>query len=218
MPTVQELMDDIDLRYRNTYTDAQKLVWLNEGQDYLFEIFEIDAPPYEFSLVNDQDFYPIPDDIDINKIKVASIQISPDVYEELPFIRNDDHVGASKFRHWYTIISDTFFINVPGGASDDYQVVFYYDTKPEHVTDMEEETSVPARFTDMLKLYVLEQIAKARKDVVMGNNYASEFEKKMDDLQWQMTASTPEFISAADANPKIVHGRFNNYEQWFWGR
>jgi hypothetical protein len=35
-------LTDVDLRYRNSFTTAQKLVWMTEEQSELFEVLEIE--------------------------------------------------------------------------------------------------------------------------------------------------------------------------------
>jgi hypothetical protein len=204
MTTRQQILDDVNLRYRNTFTTDQKLVWINDYESTLFEIFEMDSPPYNFTTVADQNYYPIPNEVEIEKIKVISIEVSDGTYDELPFKRNDDKQYVSESEYWYTIISDNFYINVPGGAVADRNVYIYHDKKPtEWVTgNLSLEPDTPKRFQEILKLHLLEMISGARKDVTMKNNYMMDKEKLIDDFSWQMKMSEPEFIPAADANPK----------------
>jgi hypothetical protein len=208
MPTRQQILDDVNSRYRNTFTPAQKLVWINDYEKTLFEIFEIDAPPYNFTTVADEEYYPIPSEIDIEKIKVISIETSDGEFQELPFKRNDDKQYVSESEYWYTIISDLFYINVPGGAVNDRNIYIYHDKKPTEWTtsNLSSEPDTPKRFQEILKLHLLEMIAGARKDVTMKNNYLADKEKMIDDFVWQMKMSEPEFIPAADINPKVRHG------------
>lgn len=209
MSTRTQLLDDVNLRYRNTFTTDQKLVWINDYEKDLFEIFEIDAPPYNFTTLADEEYYAIPNEIDINKIKVVNIETSEGVYEELPFKRNDDKQYVSESEYWYTIISDLFYINVPGGAVVDRNVYIYHDVKPtEWVTgNLSLEPDTPKKYQEVLKLHLLEMIAGARKDIDMKSNYALEKEKKIDDFLWNMKQSEPEFIPATDVMPKISNGR-----------
>lgn len=220
MSTRTQLLDDVNLRYRNTFSTANKLIWINDYEKDLFEIFEIDAPPYNFTTVADEEYYAIPSEIDINKIKVINIETSEGVYQELPFKRNDDKQYVSESEYWYTIISDLFYINVPGGAVDGRNVYIYHDVKPtEWVTgNLSLEPSTPKKYQEVLKLHLLEMIAGARKDLDMKSNYALEKEKKIDDFLWQMKQSEPNFIAVTDVNSKVRYGRTNNYETWFKNR
>lgn len=205
MSTRTQLLDDVNLRYRNTFSTANKLIWINDYEKDLFEIFEIDAPPYNFTTVADEEYYAIPSEIDINKIKVINIETSEGVYQELPFKRNDDKQYVSESEYWYTIISDLFYINVPGGAVVGRNVYIYHDVKPtEWVTgNLSLEPDTPKKYQSILKLHLLEMIAKARKDIDMGNNFMMDKEQKIDEFLWNMKQSEPEWVSPADVNPKI---------------
>ena len=56
MATSTAIITDIDLRYRNTFTQPQKLIWFNEEQQELFDVLEIDSPPYTFATVLNENF------------------------------------------------------------------------------------------------------------------------------------------------------------------
>lgn len=205
MSTTQQLLDDINLRYRNTFTTAQKLVWMNEEQRELFEVLELDSAPYAFTLVAVTYFYPIPSDVEIEKIKTITIQVNAQGnYWPLPFVRNDDCQQADLAQYWYTIVGDNFYINVPGGATTGRNVYVYFDKSPTEISDtaLSVEPSTPKKFQEVLKLGVLERIAAARKDVDMKNNFASDKENKITDFIWSMKMSEPEFMSPIDVLPK----------------
>lgn len=208
MSTIQQLIDDVKLRYRHTFTTDQVLVWMNEEQRELFEILEIDAAPYSFTLVANTYFYPMPEDVEIEKIKTVNIQVNdqtPPDFAQLPFIRNDDNQDASVAQYWYTIIENNFYINVPGGPVAGRKVYVYHDKSPTEISsaNLSIEPSTPVKFQEILKLGVLERIAAARKDIVMKNNFAAEKEEKIAHELWSMKANEPEFISAIDVLPRV---------------
>jgi hypothetical protein len=215
MATIQELLTDIDLRYRNTFTTAQKIVWMNEEQTDLFEIFEIDSPPYNFTLVADTYFYPIPAGVDIDKIKTIAIQIDDAAepnFDELPFKRNDDRQFVSESEYWYTIVEDNFYINVPGDIVTGRNVYVYFDSAPTEISSssVDVEPSTPKRYQEILKLGTLERICAARKDIAMKNNFANEKEAKIADVEWRMKMSEPEWITPADYLPNAGRNRRQN--------
>lgn len=208
MSTIQQLLDDVKLRYRHTFTNAQVLVWMNEEQRELFEILQIDSVPYSFTLVANTYFYPIPTDIEIEKIKTVNIQVNdqtPPNFAQLPFVRNDDNQEVNVAQYWYTIIENNFYINVPGGPVADRKVYVYHDKSPTEISsaNLSIEPSTPVKFQEILKLGVLERIAAARKDIVMKNNFAAEKEEKIAHELWSMKANEPEFISAIDVLPRV---------------
>lgn len=216
MATLQQLLNDIDLRYRNSFTVAQKLVWMNEEQQELFQIFQFDSAPYAFQLVQGVRFYPIPDEVDIDRIKVITVQVNdgnPPQFRQLDFRRNDDDVEAWINRPWYTIVEKNFYIHLPTETMyEDNRVVYvYHDSPPATITtsDLNKEPSVPVRYQEILKLGVLERIAAARKDVQMKNNYAADKQEKILEMEWRMKMSEPEFVSPTDVNPRIRNHHYH---------
>lgn len=199
MAVTKDLLSDIDLRYRNTFTTPQKLVWINEEQRELFDVLEIDSQPYAFVTVENNNYYPFPDGFDFTKIKVVSMQMdasSPDpTFREVPFKRNDDNVFAPQ-GPWYAIVSNTMFLDYPGGVPDGMNVYIYCDADPTDVTEatINLEPGLPVKYQEILKLGVLKRIAGARKDIVMRNNFDMEYQEKIADVLWMRRAKEPEFV------------------------
>lgn len=208
MPTSQEILNDVDLRYRNTFTPSQKLVWFNEEQRELFDILEIDSPPYGFQTVAGQNYYPIPDGLDVQKIKVVTYQIQdgPDSkFDEIHFYRNDDYKNAPYSGAWFTIISDLFYLHVGGGVPDGRTVYIFCDAEPTEVTleNLHLLPDLPVKYHEILKLGILKRIAQARKDVVFQNNYDASREQKIADEMWQKKLNEPEWVTPADVMPRV---------------
>lgn len=204
----QAILNDIDLRYRNTFTQSQKLVWFNEEQRELFDVLEIDSPPYAFPTVLGENFYPFPAEFDVTKIKVVTYQVGDTIestYIEVPFKRNDDNQTVSG-GVWYTITSDAMYLHVAGGVPDNRNVYIYTDADPTEVTvaNVSENPSLPVRYQELLKLGVLKRIAGARKDVQMQNNYDMEYQEKISDVLWQRKQKEPEWTQPIDAMPRLL--------------
>ncbi len=221
MATATQILADIDLRYRNTFSQAQKLVWLNEEQRELFGVLEIDSPPYAFQTVDGENFYPLPAQFDVTKIKTVTYQLNSTPvpqFIEIDFVRNDDHQRGTGI--WYTIISDAFFLYVPDTVPDDHTVYIYCDLEPEEVTalNVSSEPSLPTKYQELLKLGTLKRIAGARKDIQMRNSYDAEYEQKLADIMWQRRLKEPEFVQPIDANPKAGNWwAWGNYPSRYWG-
>jgi hypothetical protein len=204
MPSSQQIIDDINLRYRNSFTTDQVLVWFNEEQRELFDILELDSPPYTFVTVADENFYPFPEGFDITKIKTVTFQINdttnPD-YIEVPFKRNDDD-QYSDLSVWYTVVSDAMFLYVPGDMPDARNVYIYCDSDPEEVTtaNLNVSPNLPTKFQELLKLGVLKRIAMARKDTQMKNNYEADYQMKLADVVWNKRLDEPEFVQPVNTN------------------
>lgn len=216
MAITQEILNDVDLRYRNTFTVSQKLVWMNEEQNELFEILEIDSPPVNFPLQTGVQFYPIPVGVEIDRIKTVSIQVNdssttPD-FRPLPFRMNDDNSYTYVSDLYYTIVGGSFFI--PNGTVNDRQIYIYMDSQPTVITtgNLNSEPSVPVRYQELLKLGLLKRIASARKDTLMRNNYDAEYQEKIIDLEMKMKLQMPEYASPIDTLPRRGRFRTGRYD------
>lgn len=211
MATIQQLLDDINLRYRNTFTPAQKIVWMNDEQNELFEILEIDSVPYGFSTVVDQFLYPIDSEIDVDRIKQLTIQVndtSPADFVDLPFKRTTDEVNVEDY--WYTLVERNFYVNVPSGAVNDRAVYIYLDSQTIDIDSnlLNVEPAIPKRYQEILKFGVLKRIAAARKDVIMVNNFDATYQQMVLEVEWKMKMNTPEFPTAIDVMP--LKSRYRN--------
>lgn len=218
MATVQEMFTDVLLRYRHSYTDAQMTVWFNEIETELFEMFEIDSEPYSFELVADTYLYPIPTGVEVEKIKVMSIQIddgNPPNFEELPFKRNDNNELADESQMWYTIVSDNFYINI-SDITAGRDVYIYLDKSPTIVvsTSLGVNPSTPLKYQGLLKYRLLQRIAESRKDVIFANNFMTKADTIESDLVWNQKMNEPEWNSPADTMPRP--GRNRQYERAIW--
>lgn len=219
MSTVQQLLDDINLRYRNTFQVAQVLVWFNEEQRELFDVLELDSPPYTFQTVADENFYPLPSDFDVTKIKTVTYQnndaAEPD-YVELPFKRNDDDQFGF-YGPWYTIVSDAMYLYVPDNVPAARNVYIYTDSDPVEVTtaNVSSAPSLPTKYQEILKLGVLKRIAGARKDVNFYSNYDAEREQKIADVLWQRKLAEPEWTQPIDNQTRA--GNYWGLGSFRWG-
>jgi hypothetical protein len=214
MPTSQDILTDIDLRYRNSFTQAQKLVWFNEEQRELFDMLEIDSAPYSFSTVLNQNSYPFPDQFDVTKIKTVSYQIDDTNFQEIDFKRNDDNQDAGYGLIWYTIVSNLFFLYVPDSVPAGRTVYIYCDSDPTDVTttNVGNAPDLPTKYQEILKYGVLKRIAEARKDTLMRNNFDANYQEKIADLIWERKLKEPEFSSAVDVLPGNDRYRVGRYD------
>ena len=215
MTTIQAMFNDVMLRYRHSFNNAQLVEWYNELMNSIYEELEMDSEPYGFQLVNGMNYYAIPTGVDVNKIKVMTIQINdgdPPAFDELPFYRNDNNQFADTSGIWCTIIGDNFFINVPNVVQDRF-VYIYQDKTPSQVTtaDLGKESELPYKYQGLLKHRLLQRIAEARKDVTFANNFKVMADEMEEDYVWSRKMNEPEFSSAVDMMPR--QGRFRHYHR-----
>lgn len=219
MASSQAILIDVDLRYRNTFTTAQKLVWFNEEQIELFDQLEIDSPPYTFATVADEHFYPFPDGFDITKLKVVTYQnddTDTPNYVEIPFLRNDDNQASNHGTPWYTVTSNAMYLYVPNSVPADRNIYVYCDADPTEVSEANIGSSpdLPTRYQEILKLGILKRISLARKDQPMHDSYDAAYQEKISDILWKKVLKEPEWIQPIDMMPRAgnrVSTRRNYY-------
>jgi hypothetical protein len=216
-----DLMADIDLRYRNSFTPQQKAIWMNDEQNDIFSIFKIDIGPINFPLQTGVQFYPLPVTIQyIEQIRTVTIQVSSDAtnpdFMQLPYRRDDDGV-LDPGDYWYTLVGqDTIFINIPPTDTvDNYQVYMFLDGAAAQITDSTSPVSVPQKYLEILKYGVLRRISEARRDTIMQKNYDASRNEIIQDMLWTTQVSEPSWItpvSTLPIIPKFIAGRYGAYQ------
>lgn len=224
MSTIQQILDDVNLRYRNTFTTDQKLVWMNEEQRELFEILELDSVPFSFPTAAGSYLYPIPLGVEKDRIKVMTIQTNDSAtnptFVELPWVENDNHQFAYQWNYWFTILENNFYINFPAPPVNNRLIYIYLDQQPEAMTssNLGVEPSVPVRYQELLKIGLLKRIASARKDTLNRNNYDADYQEKISNMQEKMALQVPEFHKAIDVLPRSEHYRIGRYDYRYFNR
>lgn len=212
MPTLQELLNDVDSRYRNTYTTAQKVAWMNMVQRQIYQIIRHESLPYRFQTVVDLAFYPLPGDMDVRNIEQVALQINDSVtdpqYEQLDYKRKDEE--ASEGERFYSIVERDFFL-YPTPTTAGRNVIIYYIEKPTALTEtnLDATPDLDEAFQELLVLGTLERICAARKDSEMKSNYANDFNMMLDEYEFMLKVTDPEFVQPIDVMPRsgVRHGR-----------
>lgn len=210
MATYKDILDDVKLRYRHTFTDKQVFVWLNESMGDIYDVIELDSVPYLIQTIYHEHFYNLPDNMDVTRIKTVTCQkTNSDVYTEIPFVRVDDMQFTEVNSHWYSIVGQMFYINIPGEILDNIPILIFCDSFLDSITEdnLNDKVNLPVRYHEILKLGILERIAEARKDVVMKNNYTIDKEEKLTDYAWQTKLAEPEWTKPIDNMPRVSSGR-----------
>lgn len=183
MPTVQELLNDIDVLLPNTFTTAQKLVWMNEAQRLLFKYMN-SMEVYEFTTVADQATYNMASDCTIDLID--SVQLCTD---------SEITVDSIFYQYRFVPLNAEFtgnnYYEVPGGLiglypvpeETGYNVKIFYNKRPVllSASDLTVTPNLNEDYQPALKSYTLSKIAKAgnNPDVELANNYMIEFNNYM---------------------------------------
>ncbi|MBW2003001.1 MAG: hypothetical protein JRI72_00090 [Deltaproteobacteria bacterium] len=220
MATVIQLLNDIDARLPNSFTEETKLAWMNDVQRKLTKYFDDIETVYEF-VASSSMAYTLSTSIRMDRIthvytgdSTAIEDItSTTVWTEHDYLGADDVLEGYKYytptiEHYNTTGFNTDLGLYPESTEVRVARVFY-KTK---LTDLTTETSgctplFDSEYHDILKYGTLEIIAKSGNDpdVELANNYYSDYleilkEIKKDVAQKKM--KTPKF--------KL------SYKEWTW--
>ncbi len=216
MPTVQQLLLDVNLRYRNTFTDAQKVTWMNYIQRQIFQTVRHEAAPFDFTLVSGQAYYPLPSDCDVKGIELVTLQVDSDTgtsadYEQLDYRRKEEL--SNKEDKFYSIANGNIYINpLPNTTTAGRKVYIYYTKRPAALSDanLSAVPDLEEDFHELLAYGVLEKIAEARKDVAMKNNFATSFAELFANYDEQYSMTDPEFVQPIDVLPRASRSSAQN--------
>lgn len=220
MPSVSDLLNTIDTTYRNSYSQAQKIQWINETQRQIFQSVKHEAPPHTFVTIANISQYDLPDDCDPKNIKSVVIQrgMYPQYdydnpsFDELQFVSIDSNRYIDRTGHWYSVVENSkIFLNpLPETQNEGLVVYVYYNKKPAELTlnavpDLEES------FQELLILGCLERIARARGEYDDKNVFANDFQALLREYQKQYREPYPEYSTPKDMLPnRRGHSLVNN--------
>ena len=170
--TLQNIMDESDIRVPNAFSAAQKIDWLNEIN---FEFFDIVKVPKSTSVTLDgtASAFTVPADVrekNVRKVVVGSNYYRSMIYEDITAAFN-----------YYTIDETTNKINFtpkpPAGTA-----VVVYDSLGSTTFVSTALTVNPDAPPEYHRLYVLGlclRMAKAMNDVALANNYETDYKNSL---------------------------------------
>lgn len=209
MPTVQQLLDDINLRYKNSLTTAQKIYWMNRVQKEIFQEAPHEAPPYYFTTVDRQSFYPLPSDCDPDDIIKVTIETKPgsNEYDPLTYkeFSSDEIVSAQD--KFYTTYDRNIYINPqPTTETAGRKVYIYYNKKPAELseTNLSASPDLQEAYQDLLVYGTIISIAEANEDVAMVNNYVGKYNALLRKLQLEKLHKMPKYPSTKNVLPRRI--------------
>ncbi|MCL6479073.1 MAG: hypothetical protein K6T65_11775 [Peptococcaceae bacterium] len=203
MPTIQQLLDDIDLRYPNSLTIAQKLYWMNRIQKEIFQEAKHEAPPYYFTTVSGQSFYPLPSDCDPDDIIKFTIETKSgsNDYNPLTFREFDSDEYVASTDEFCTVFNGNIYLNPqPTVSTAGRKVYVYYNKHPAELSESNLSASpdLQEAYRDLLVFGVVRNIAQAMKNVEIANNYASEYNVLMRKLLVEKYNKMPKYPATKD--------------------
>jgi hypothetical protein len=175
LPTIQELISDIDARLPNKFTTAQKVEWFNDLQ------LEIDKDKtrdeiYEFFTVTDQPIYPLPTDCTIELLKFVGISQDLTISESTIFDQytfkamNDEFTGNNYYDATNGLIG---LYPVPDTDSYSIRLIYVKKSQEFNAGDLTVMPDLKEKYHNIFKYDCMQIIASAKKDTEIANYYES---------------------------------------------
>lgn len=207
MSTVDELLTTVDTTYRNSFTDAVKVEYMDTTQKQIYQRVKHEAEPYTFPTVSGSDFYPLPDDCDPKGIKQVSIETKADSdkYITLRYVSLESNEMLSEQDLFYGVLKRNLFLNpMPTTATAGKNVYMYYNKRPADLSstvagllltpDLEED------FHELLVLGCLVRIARARQEGEDQAMFLRDYQLLLKDYIDQFKVVFPEFPQQKDVS------------------
>lgn len=207
MPSVQELLNTIDATYRNTFSVKQKVEWMDVVQRQIYQVVPKEAPPWSFSTLSNQPFYPLPSDCDRFGIKNVSIESAAgsDKFATLPYMSVESNQQISPQARFYSVLQDNLFLNPsPNVETEGRTVYVIYNHRPAALSsdDLGAIPELEEDFQELLILGVLERIARARGEVEDKNNFAVDYNLLFSQYKDIYKLTQPEYYRMNDVLPR----------------
>lgn len=203
MPTLQQLLTDIDLRMPNSFTQANKIDWLNEVQREVFRELGI-QDILEFDTVANMPFYDLTDlaqNIEFEMIK--SLTVDNTNYD--PADLNQE----AKYNIFYKVLdynnSETPKIGIyPTPTKSDLKIRIFYERRPTLLT-ASALTAVPdlkEDYQSILKYGVWIIIAESMDDITKANNYTLKYNAELKRIKQEKYEKMAKYPCTIDVIPK----------------
>lgn len=203
MPTVKELLVDIDERMPNRFSDETKIRWMNAFQKQVFRKLNIPGV-YSFSTKKDIGIYKLHESCSIDLIE----EVIYDDTLRLPFKSLQQNATGN---FYYTVAGQLGIY--PRPEKDDVVVTVFYKVRPKMLTVENMESEVPEiteDYHELLVLHVLITIAKAREDAELANAYTYDLQELILNLQMDLIEREPEYTNTRD----VIKPQFVEEDEW----
>lgn len=202
--TLQKFMDDIDTRYANGFSDAEKMPWLNEAISEVYNDISKDKIT-DVTCTEDVDIYSFPTGVSAELIDNMTISASAEEADDSIFAQTYLKPVAKheplRRNIWSKVDEDTFLI-YPKPTETGQVIRIYHQIKPIEYTDadMAEELTDYLRKDYLLavKLHLLHAITEANDDITRSNNYATRYNAELRRLKSEKYKKQGKYNQVAD--------------------
>lgn len=201
--TAETFLSDVDARYPNGFTEAQKIVWLNEGVRVLYGYMGVQDYAV-ISTVADQYIYSLPSGVEFDAIKSVTMSYNAEVAltkasqaEYLPVFGDESLQPRSYFQ---PVEGKIGFYPCPEEAG--MKVRIRYQKKGQDVATRLSNVEVRKDYLPALKFHVLRTIALSVSDISAANNFGQEYNSEMIRLRQNQYAKDGKYPTIRNVDKK----------------
>ena len=160
----KDIIDDIKVRYPNSYSEEQLIKWINQVTEDNWEDLAVDEI-YITTLDANQAIYKLPNTIDFSGI--TSVIVNEKEYTAKPLPDYKTHGVYFKESEGKITLNPA-----PVGGE---KLLIYHLHKPQKVTTEQDNLNIRPQFAEIIKNAIFIIIAKAAGNVPLANNYVADY-------------------------------------------
>jgi len=213
MATTGEILTRVKA-YRNTFTDAQIVNWMDTVQRQIFQDVPHEAPPFKFNTSEAIAFYPLPGDCDPLGVKQVTIERTPgsERYQTLDFLSVESNVHLDPTAPFYSVQgNENLFLNpLPTDTTAGKKVYIVYNKRPAvlSVVTLDAVPDLEVDFHELIELGAKARVARERGEVTDKNNFQADFNELFAKYVNRYSKAYPEYSRVKDVLPRRGRDRY----------
>jgi hypothetical protein len=166
---LRTIINEVDIRIPNTYTNTQKVDWLNEVNNEFFDIVKI---PITFAATTNGEPIVVP--ANVREKNIRKVLVDTEFYRSFNYENT-----SSAMNHYYLDENGSLVLSPP--ANDSNVLVVYDKIGTFNFTsnDLAKEPEAPAEYHWLYILGLCVRIAKTQNDVTLANNYENDYKNAL---------------------------------------
>ena len=210
--TVRQIIEDIDRRYPNAYTEQDKIVWINDTMRQIYVDISL-REYYSFHTIKGQRVYVLPENCEMRNIK--SVEMSEKAKEtsegdygkffELHFALKDKDM----FAHSFYDAMDGLIGLYPVPQESGHKVNIYYNKKPKMITSLDDYIELADPYINLVTYNVIATIAMSghNPDIDIANEYILLYNNLVADANQARFEDQPQYLKVKDAMRPLLKYR-----------
>lgn len=210
--TARQILDDINKRYPNTYTDSDKIKWINDTLRQIYTDIAVKSF-YKFHTIKGRKLYTLPADCEISNIK--SVEMSDKakkstnddagVFYELRFSLRDKYMYKPSY---YDGLAGLIGI-YPTPNESGHVINIYYNKRPKMITSENDYIELDERYVNLVTYNVISIIAMSghNPDIDIANEYILLYNNLVQDANQTRFEDQPTYPIVKEARRSLLKYR-----------